>query len=95
MRPFRALDAFLKLCLTLLERNGGDDGTRTSGLCRDSYIIDNANVYRDVYRIASVNRTGRVVSGLPLIHEQSASRPDLESRHLAGKLPNILTITYL
>jgi hypothetical protein len=28
------------------------------------YIIDNSNVYRDVYRVASVNRTGRVVSGL-------------------------------
>ena len=28
------------------------------------YIIDNANVYRDVYRVASVNRTGRVASGL-------------------------------
>ena len=25
------------------------------------YIIDNANVYRDVYRAASVNRAGRVV----------------------------------
>ena len=25
--------------ITLLERNGGDDGTRTRGLCRDSEIF--------------------------------------------------------
>jgi hypothetical protein len=30
------------------------------------YVVDNATVHRDVYRVTSVNRTGRVVSGLPL-----------------------------
>jgi hypothetical protein len=36
MRPFPALDGFDRTGLTLLEGNGGDDGTRTRGLCRDS-----------------------------------------------------------
>jgi hypothetical protein len=35
------------------------------------YIIDNVNVYRDVYRVVSVNRTGRVVSGLSVNRAES------------------------
>jgi len=27
----------------VLEKNGGDDGTRTRGLCRDSSITDDAS----------------------------------------------------
>ena len=36
MRPFRVLDGFMETDLTALEKIGGDDGTRTRGLCRDS-----------------------------------------------------------
>ncbi len=39
------------------------------------YIEDTAIVYRDVYRVASVNRTGRVVSGLPVIRKSCGSLP--------------------
>src|SRR5438552_2837972 len=34
--PLCALDRLSEIRLTALERNGGDDGTRTRGLCRDS-----------------------------------------------------------
>jgi hypothetical protein len=45
----------------------------TASHCK--YIIDNANVYRDGYRVTSVNRIGRVVSDLPDNREQSRSLP--------------------
>ena len=34
--PFWVLDSFRGIRSTLLERNGGDDETRTRDLCRDS-----------------------------------------------------------
>ena len=33
--PFSALDGLVRTGVALFERNGGDDGTRTRGLCRD------------------------------------------------------------
>jgi hypothetical protein len=33
--PFWVLDGFLEISANLLERNGGDDETRTRDLCRD------------------------------------------------------------
>jgi len=38
-RPLRFL-SFVEISLQVLERNGGDDGTRTRGLCRDSLGIN-------------------------------------------------------